>query len=267
MKKLMKALPIALLAVVMVAFVAAGKKPVTIYMCGDSTMADREDTTITPERGWGQVFPTFLAENATVKNHAKNGRSTKSYLAEGRWEDVKAQLKRGDIVILQFGHNDTKQSDTTRYTPLADYEKNLALMIAEAQKKKAKVILCTPISRRSFSKHTGELVNKHGAYPESARRVAQAADVPCLDMTTLTMDWLRSEGDSATIQYFCHMEPGRYAKYPDGKIDNTHLREAGAVKVARLAAEEIVRQEIKFLAPYIVLDNEAVKYSTPCGIK
>ncbi len=270
MKKIMMIVPMMALVLVGMLSIAASRKPITIYMCGDSTMADREDTTITPERGWGQVFPTFLAEDVTVKNHAKNGRSTKSFLQEERWSVVKNELKRGDIVFIQFGHNDTKQSDPARYTPITDYERNLTQMIKEAKKKHAKVILCTPISRRSFNKHTGELVNKHGGYPEAARRVAEASDVPLLDMTELTMNWLREVGDSASIQYFCHMPAGVYAKYPDGKIDNTHLREAGAVAVARIAAEEIAKQvkTMKFLAPYIEMPkDDKIEYTTPCGIK
>lgn len=263
-----KVVPVALLVSVLMFGVAASKRPVTLYMVGDSTMADRADTTITAERGWGQVLPTFLNDKIVLKNYAKNGRSTKSYLAEGRWAEVVAQLNRGDIVIIQFGHNDTKETDSTRYACLEDYQANLELMVQQAKKKGAKPILCTPIARRYFSKETGELVNRHGGYPESVRRVAEANDVPLLDMTELTSDWLREVGKPESKQYFAHMPAGKYSKYPEGKKDNTHLTEVGAIKVAQLAAKAVVDQKIKCLAPYIVLDENApVRYSVPVGVK
>lgn len=256
------------LALAMLLCLSAGKRPVSIFMAGDSTMADRTDTTITAERGWGQLLPTFLSQDIIVKNHAKNGRSTKSFLAEGRWEDIKKELRRGDIVIIQFGHNDTKQDDPIRYTPIADYEKNLCLMIKEAKKKGARPILCTPIARRYFSKETGELVNRHGGYPQAARRVAQAMDIPLVDMTAITTDWLTQTGNEASVHYFAHMPAGKYSKYPEGKKDNTHLSMAGAREVAYLFATAVQQQKIKPLCKYIQLDKQApTRYSLPCNIK
>ena len=129
-----------LLAIVGLLCSSAGKRPVTLFMVGDSTMADKEELDISPERGWGQLFPTYLTGNIVVENHARNGRSTKSFIAQERWAEVMNRVKKGDIVLIQFGHNDAKQSDPERYTPIADYEKNLMQMISEAQKKKAHVI-------------------------------------------------------------------------------------------------------------------------------
>lgn len=143
-------LPILLLGVLAIVCAAAGKKPVTLFMVGDSTMADKEELDASPERGWGQLFPTYLQGNIVIQNHARNGRSTKSFMAQGRWAEVMNRIHRGDIVIIQFGHNDAKQSDPERYASIADYENNLIRMISEAQEKKAHVILCTPISRRYF---------------------------------------------------------------------------------------------------------------------
>lgn len=247
---------------------ACQQKQISVFMAGDSTMADRPDTTITAERGWGQVFPTYLSDNITIRNHAKNGRSTKSFLAEGRWEDVKKDLQKGDVVIIQFGHNDTKQDDSVRYTPVGDYEKNLCHMIEEAKAMGAQPVLCTPIARRAFSKETGELVNKHGDYPDAARRAAQTTGVPLVDMTAITMDWLRAVGDEPSVKYFAHMEPGKYSKYPDGKIDNTHLSLLGAREVAYLFANAVKQQKINPLYRYIQLEKDAsTQYSVPCNIK
>lgn len=243
--------------------IASSDKPVTIHMVGDSTMADREDTTITPERGWGQLFPTFLSENVIVRNYAKNGRSTRSFIEEGRWDEALANVQRGDFVLIQFGHNDTKKTDATRYTTIEQYQANLTKMIDDVKKKKATPILLTPIARRYFSKETGELVNRHGGYVNAARRVAKAEKITLIDLNTLTSQWLTREGDSASVKYFCHIPKGIYAKYPDGKIDNTHLSLQGALQVAKMAAQDIQRQRIKNLSNNIILTRNEAIYTQP----
>lgn len=260
MKRTIPFLAIILTGIILI---ASSDKPVIIHMVGDSTMADREDTTITPERGWGQLFPTFLSEKVIVKNYAKNGRSTRSFIAEGRWDNALANVHRGDFVLIQFGHNDTKQTDSTRYTSIEQYQANLTKMINDVKKKKATPILLTPIARRYFFKETGELVNRHGGYVNAARRVAEAEKITLIDLNTLTSQWLAQEGDSASVKYFCHIPKGVYAKYPDGKIDNTHLSLQGALQVAELAAQDIQRQKIKKLSDNIILTRKEAIYTQP----
>ncbi len=268
MKKIMTIVPVVALILVCGLNVAASRKPLTIYTCGDSTMADRVDTAAVPERGWVQLLPSFLTDDVMIKNHAKNGRSTKSFIAEGRWAAVKKELKRGDVVILQFGHNDIYEFDPTRYSSVVDFEKNLRLMVQEAKDAHARVVLCTPIAVRAFNIHTEDFISRLGSYPEAVRRVAEAEDVPLLDLHKLTSNWIETLGEEASIPYFCHVAAGKYAKYPEGKQDDLHTSEAGALEVAGMAAKEIVRKEIKFLTPYIQIPDEVVaKYTTPCGIK
>ncbi|MBR1808133.1 MAG: rhamnogalacturonan acetylesterase [Paludibacteraceae bacterium] len=247
-------------------FACTEQKPLTIYMVGDSTMADRYDTIETPERGWGQVFPTYLNEKVIVKNHAKNGRSTKSYLAEGRWEKVMETLGRGDVVIIQFGHNDAKESDSTRFCPPDKYAENLLFMIRQAKAVGALPILCTPIARRHYKNN--ELQYVHGDYPVAMKGVAERENVPLVDMTTLTMEWLAPLGDEGSQPYFVYiMKPGEFSKYPDGKTDNTHLRLAGALKVAQLFAQAVKEDKVSPLNKYVEPNNTEIKYSVSCGIK
>lgn len=241
-------------------------QPLTIYMVGDSTMADRYDTVETPERGWGQVFPTFLSEQALVKNHAKNGRSTKSYLDEGRWEKVMETLDKGDVVIIQFGTNDAKIEDPALFADPQHYAQNLTFMIRQAKTVGALPILCTPIARRHFN--GDELQYVHGDYPAAAIEVAEKEDVPLVDMTTITMRWLEPLGEKGSRPYFVYkINPGEYSKYPDGKSDNTHLREKGALKVAELFSHAVIKQNIKPLKDYIQSNNKVIKYTIPCGIE
>ena len=247
-----------------IACISAGKKPVTLFMVGDSTMADKEDMEASPERGWGQLFPTYLKGDIVVQNHARNGRSTKSFMAEGRWAEVLNRAQRNDIVIIQFGHNDAKQEDPKRYANIEDYENNLMTMIEQAKKKHLKVILCTSVSRRSFKE--GQYYDTHGAYPEAARRVARRMNVPLLDLHASSSEWVKRMGDEDSKAFFMNVVPGECTKYPEGKEDNTHLREAGALEIGRQAAEMIVNQKIKFLAKYIDQGGK-IRYTTPCGVK
>ena len=237
MKKILLAFALVLLTA------SAGKKPVTLFMVGDSTMADKTELDISPEVGWGQVFPTFLNDKIVVQNHAMNGRSTKSFQVEGRWQVVLDRMSKGDIVILEFGHNDQKITDPVRYASVPDYMENLRKMTREAQAKGATVIIATPISRRHFDSKTGELI--------PARMVAKEMNVAMLDLEEATTEWLIGLGDEASKQYFMNVAPGECKKFPDGKIDNTHLRENGALVVGKMAAQMILDQKIQPLNKYI----------------
>jgi len=240
-----------LLVAMMLLLCSAGKRQKTLFMVGDSTMADKTELDISPERGWGQLFPTYLKQDIRVENHAMNGRSTKSFQDEGRWDSVLVRMHKGDILIMQFGHNDAKVTDPKRYASVEQYEMNLIRMTKQAQKKGVSVILCTPISRRAFSAETGEFTPKHGAYPEAAKRAAKYCNVPLLDLERTTADWLIGLGDEASKQYFMNVPAGECAKFPEGKIDNTHLREAGALIVGQMAVDLLREQKLKCLTKYL----------------
>lgn len=254
---------LALMALAMIVLTAAKNRPVTLFMCGDSTMADKTELEISPERGWGQLFPSFLTGNIVVENYAMNGRSTKSFIDEGRWAYVVGRIHRGDIVLIQFGHNDSKIEDPRRYASIDYYEQNLIKMAKEAQKKGAKVILATPISRRYWK--DGKFYPRHGGYPEAVRRVAKYLEVPCLDMEKATAEWIQGLGDEDSKAYFMNVAAGECSKFPEGKTDNTHLRENGAMAVGGMAAQMIVAQKVKPLMKYITTDtNPSPVYTTFC---
>ncbi|HSI70963.1 MAG TPA: rhamnogalacturonan acetylesterase, partial [Gillisia sp.] len=129
-----------------------GQCDITFFLIGDSTLADKPYAGSNPEKGWGQVLPLYFKEKLKVENHAVNGRSTKSFRDEGRWETIQQNLKPGDYVLIQFGHNDQKQESADRYAAAdTDYRSNLVRYINETRAKGAKPIIATPISRRSFN--------------------------------------------------------------------------------------------------------------------
>lgn len=199
-----------------------------------------------PEHGWGQMLPEFLTAGIRLQNHAMNGRSTKSFRDEGRWQAVMNQLNAGDLVVIGFGHNDQKREDPTRYAePWTDYRANLIRYIEEARSKGADVILVTSIRRRHFDDQ-GSLQKTLGDYPAVARQVAKDMSVSLVDLNQLTADWLTEIGPTASKQLYMHAAPGQYVNLPpEGKQDNTHLQVEGARQVAGLFVADVKRQQLR----------------------
>ena len=234
---------------------SAQEKP-TIYLIGDSTMADKKNPETNPEHGWGQVLPELLDSTIHVSNHAVNGRSSKSFIAEGRWKNVLDSIKSGDFVFIQFGHNDQKYKDSIRYTnPFTQYRYNLERYVKETREAGATPILMSSIVRRKFNEH-GTLEDTHGNYPLVVQLVAKELNVAFVDMQFLTERLERKWGPLASKKLHLHFNPGENAYYPDGKADDTHLSYMGAKLVASLALQEIARQD---LALEIYIKPEVLK--------
>ncbi len=211
-----------------------------VYLVGDSTCATKKLDKQNPERGWGHMFQPLFDEAVVVENHATNGRSTKSFRAEGRWARVCDRLRPGDYVFIQFGHNDQKINDSTRYSTPAQYAENLRRYVHEARAKGATPVLLTPIVRRHFV--DGVLTDTHTDYPDAMRRVAAEEGVVLIDMEPATREWVASLGDEASKAYYMWVAPGRCPLYPDGRQDDTHLNVRGAHEVARMVAGRLCEQ-------------------------
>jgi lysophospholipase L1-like esterase len=229
-----------------------GDTPVRLFLIGDSTMADKP-LIGTAERGWGQVFPLFFESGVVVENHARNGRSTKSFIAEGRWQTVLDKLQRGDYVFIQFGHNDAKKEDTSRYAEArSDYRKNLLRFVNDARSKGAVPVLLTPASRRKFDDH-GILVDTHGDYPVVVRELATEQQVPLIDVHQSSMQLLRKLGPDDSKKAFVWIKPDLYTANRAGRQDNTHFNESGALRIARLVVEGLKGLDLplsKHLSPF-----------------
>ncbi len=220
----------------------------TIYMIGDSTMANKKLDGGNPERGWGHVLPGFFSEEIRIDNHAKNGRSTKSFIDEGRWEKVLNKIEPGDYVFIQFGHNDAKPDEKRHTEPGSTFDDNLRRFVNETREKGGIPVLFNSIVRRNFV--DGILTDTHGEYREVPRRIAKELDVTFIDLNTITHQWVSSLGDEASRPYFMWVDSLTLACCPAGKQDNTHLNVQGAKVVARMAVGEIA-VKIPALAPYI----------------
>lgn len=232
-----KYLPTLALIIMLTGFTSPINKTV-IYTIGDSTMANKT-AEVYPETGWGQALQLYVDDSLLVSNHAMNGRSTKSFIREGRWKAVVEKLNPGDYVLIQFGHNDQKEQDSSRYTnPYTAYRSNLIRLINETRERGAVPVLLTPIVRRNFNEK-GTLVDTHGVYPEVMRQVAAACGVKLIDLQLYTEEMVIRAGVEGSKALYLHVKPGEYPGYPQGKEDNTHLSETGARKVAAIVAGEL----------------------------
>jgi lysophospholipase L1-like esterase len=212
----------------------------TIYTIGDSTMADKIKPNENPETGWCQVLPSFFELNlVAIDNRAVNGRSTKSFINEKRWDSVYNSLQPGDYVFIQFGHNDAKVADSTRYTnPHTTYRHNLIRFVTETRAKGAIPILFSSIARRNFNEQ-GVLIGTHGEYPLEVRLVAQEYQVPFIDLEYFSEQLEQSYGVEKSKELHLFFKAGEHPYYPEGKSDDTHLSRKGATEIATIAIREL----------------------------
>jgi DNA sulfur modification protein DndE len=232
------------------AFLAPEKK-VTIFLIGDSTMANKP-LDENPERGWGQLFPNYITDEVEIQNHAVNGRSTKSFINEHRWDTVMSRLKQGDYVMIQFGHNDSKVEDSIRSAPAHTlYKENLIRFVNDVRSKGANPVLITPVMRRKFDE-AGKFVDQHGDYPGVVKEVAAMMNVPLIDLHKSSEALIVKEGVENSRRFFLNIPANHFKNYKGKAEDNTHFSEYGASSMASLVCQSIKDQNLalaKYLKP------------------
>ena len=234
-----------------------GKEPITVYLAGDSTMAQKLSEK-RPETGWGEALQKFFPEDKVrVENHAQNGRSTRTFIAEKRWQAIIAKLRKGDYVFIQFGHNDESKDKVDRYTPPPDYRRNLIDFIRDVRAKQATPVLLTPVMRRRFDKD-GKFFDTHGEYPDIVRAVAGETRVVLLDMHRQSEEVIKRYGVEGSKKLFLQLAPGENPNYPNGIEDNTHFSPLGADIMAGLAVAAIREQKLG-LAKYLKRNDAPAK--------
>lgn len=196
----------------------------TVFYIGDSTVA-RNNIHSYPQTGMSQGLSLYVKESVRIDSHAKNGRSTKSFLDEGRFQPVKKVMQPGDILLIQFGHNDEKPDEARHTDPQTTFKANLRLFVDTARAKGAYPVLVTPIARRLFDEAGNFRPGSHGEYPAAIRELAKEMAVPLIDLTAMTEEFLAQLGDAESKPLFM---------WPK---DNTHLKPEGAVKMAGLLAK------------------------------
>lgn len=256
---------------VLVVVLSSSRKHITIFIIGDSTAANKSQFETNPERGWGMVLQGFFDESIWVDNHAVNGRSSKSFIDEGRWQKVFDKIKPGDYVFIQFGHNDEK-SDPKRHTePGSTFDDNLRKFVKETRLKGGIPVLFNAVVRRNFYQevdnsiddeslrntqyadekvNSDTLIDTHGAFLLSPRNVACEMNVHFIDANKITHDLEQSMGVVGSRKLHMWLNPGEVPTIPNGCQDNTHYTIYGAHIVAGLLADA-VGKEIPALAKHV----------------
>ena len=254
------------------------QKVTTVFIIGDSTAAKKDLSTGSPERGWGMALQCFFDEAfIRVDNHAVNGRSSKSFIDEGRWQKVLDRLQPGDYVIIQFGHNDEKPKADRHTDPGSTFDYNLAKFVRETRERGGIPVLMNPVVRRNFAKKPARndddealrsttfrdapklaegdsLIDTHGLYRIAPRDVAQRMNCLFVDANQITHDLEQSLGAEGSKRLHMWYKPGEHPALPDGRQDNTHYNIYGAHQVARLLAEALCA-EIPLLQKYRTNDE------------
>lgn len=219
----------------------------TIYLAGDSTVTDQPSGQF-PCSGWGQMFGLFVNNGAALANHARCGRSTKSFVDEDRLNRIAKTLRQGDYLLVQFAHNDEKDNEGGT-KPFTTYQTYLRRYIELARQKKAYPVLITSMHRRFFE--NGTIRNTHGDYIEAMRLLALREKVPFVDLAALSKAYYEQLGEERSKQVFLWAKPGEWTNLPEGSEDNTHFSEKGAVEIARLVAKGIQKDRVDPLQRYV----------------
>lgn len=231
---------------------------ITIFMIGDSTMANKDISGGKMERGWGMMLKNFFTEDVIVDNHALNGRSSKSFISEGHWQKVVDKIKPGDYVFIQFGHNDEKDDPKRHTDPGTTFDENLRKFVKETRMRGGIPVLFNSVVRRIFTNSTtavadddtrsnssadliegDTLVDTHGDYLLSPRNVARELDVPFVDANKITHDLEQGLGPDKSKKLHMWYLPNEVPSLPKGRQDNTHYNVYGAYVVAGLLADAV----------------------------
>lgn len=237
-----------ILFVSLAAFAWPTKERMNIFLAGDSTMSIKEPRAF-PETGWGMPFVYFWDSSVAVVNRARNGRSTKTFISEGIWESIQKELKAGDHVFIQFGHNDESKEKKERYATPETFTMNLERMVMDCKARQAVPVLVTPVSRRRFDRE-GKVQQTHAEYSPLVRAVAAKHAVVLIDLDELSRELYQQFGPENSRLLFLQLKPGEHPNYPDGRDDNTHFNELGARLIAQIMLKEI-RGKLPELARHI----------------
>lgn len=201
----------------------------TVFLCGNSTVVDQEEE---PWASWGQMITRWFGPQVVIANFAESGLSCTTFLAQLRLDKILSQLKKGDYVIVEFGHNDEKEKkagDGAWYS----YSRNLKIFADRVRAAGGNIIFCTPTARRSFDAD-GHIINTHGDYPEAMKTVAQREQVPVIDLTRMSTTFYEALGVEGSKRALVHYPANTFANQEKPLADNTHFNPYGAWEVAKM---------------------------------
>ncbi|MCP1182070.1 rhamnogalacturonan acetylesterase [Paenibacillus sp. 1781tsa1] len=229
--------------------ITLANQTMTVFLAGDSTVTDQPESGY-PYCGWGQLLPAQFKHDVAVDNHAQSGRSSRSFINEGRLSAILERIKPEDFLFIQFGHNDEKPDPERGTDPFTTYKEYLKKYIDAAREAKARPVLITPVHRRYFA-DDGTLTDTHGDYIIAVRELAEEEGVPLIDLAERSRLLFEQAGVEATKDDFMWVLPGEYVNFPSGVEDNTHFQERGARRLAQQVAEAIRELQLQPLQMYL----------------
>lgn len=201
---------------------------IDVYLAGDSTVQTYQSSE-SPQAGWGQFISSYFTEDVACFNHAIGGRSTKTFITEGRLEKIINEIKEGDYLLIQMGHNDSTKIRPERYTePYDDYKKYLKQYVDGARAKCAIPILITPVGRLHYINN--EFLADFGDYCNAMKEVAAENEVLFVDLMKRSIQYFSSIGYEEVYRLFM---------ISVNETDCTHFTEKGADEMARLVSQGI----------------------------
>ncbi|MFT3784838.1 MAG: rhamnogalacturonan acetylesterase [Tepidisphaeraceae bacterium] len=233
-------------------------KGITVFLAGDSTVTDQGGE---PWAGWGQMLPLFVAPDVAVANHAESGRTLRSFRGDRRWDKVLSQLSSGDVVLIQFGHNDMKEKGDG-IGPHTSYAADLKKYVAEVRERGATPVIVTSMNRRSFD-DTGHVQNTFGEYIDAARKVAADEEVALIDLNAMSKTLYETWGPKNSTCGFVHYPAGTFPGQTDALKDNTHHNAYGAYELARCVVEAIRTGAVPELSKHLAEDVKPFDPSKP----
>ena len=209
-----------------------------VFIAGDST-ASSYPASRAPQAGWGQVLGYYLEDDVDLVNRAVSGRSTKSYVDEGKWAALLSELRPGDVVLISFGHNDSRDDAPARYAaPESAYRTNLVRFAEDVFDKGGKPVIVSSAARRLWEGPA--MVETHGRYALNAGLAAAQSGADFVDLSNRSLAYFERVGREETKQDFLWLSPeNSNARFPDGVEDNTHFTALGACGVALVIARAL----------------------------
>jgi lysophospholipase L1-like esterase len=220
----------------------------TVFLLGDSTVCDQPGE---PYASWGQMITRFFNDKVAIANHAESGESLRSSFGAKRLDKVLSLMKKGDFLLIQYGHNDEKEKGEG-VGAFTTYKASLRQFTQAAKNKGATVILINPMHRRTFDAN-GKITNSHGDYPDAVRQAAKEENVALIDLTEKSRDLYEAFG-----------KDGSGILFKEG--DGTHHNAFGAYEIAKIIVQAIHDQRLP-LAKYVIKDWKSFDPGKPDDAK
>jgi len=222
--------------------ITPNKTAPTVFLCGNSTVVDQDNE---PWCGWGQMLTSFLKKGVAVANYAESGEAGNSFISARRLAKALTQMKKGDYVFVEFGHNDQKQKGEG-VGPFGSYQKSLKVFIDEARKKGATPVIVTSMHRRNFDAE-GKVINTLGDFPEAARQLAKAENVALIDLNAKSKILYEAWGEKNSVKAFVHYKAGTFEGQTADLADNTHFNSYGGYELAKCIVEGCIENKLDFM--------------------